>query len=53
MDDTTFFKELLDHLESNYCIDLENVHLTGCSAGAIYTYDLAKKFSDRIASIAP
>lgn len=38
MDDVGFIKELVDHLVATLCVNLDQIHLTGISAGAIMVY---------------
>lgn len=53
MNDRSFIAALLDELEGKLCIDLDHVHVTGISAGALMVYQVALDLSHRIASIAP
>lgn len=38
MDDVGFIKELVEHLVATLCVNLDQIHLTGISAGAIMVY---------------
>lgn len=55
MDDMLFVQRLLDRIEQTVCVDLDRVHATGISNGAMMVYALALSplFSHRLASIAP
>jgi polyhydroxybutyrate depolymerase len=53
VDDVKFTADLLDQLESSYCIDTKAVFATGKSNGAGFTGILACQLADRIAAIAP
>lgn len=55
-DDKLFTNTFLDWIEESVCVDLNRVHVTGMSNGAMMTYDLAtmdEEVSNRIASIVP
>ena len=53
VDDPGFIKKLIDKLSTEYTIDANRIYLTGHSAGAIMSYELACSMSDKIAAIAP
>jgi polyhydroxybutyrate depolymerase len=53
VDDVAFVRALLDDLAKVAKIDEKRVYATGMSNGAIISYFLASKLSDRIAAIAP
>jgi polyhydroxybutyrate depolymerase len=53
VDDVQFTRDLLDQLESSYCVDPDRVYATGKSNGAGFTGILACQLADRIAAIAP
>ncbi|MEM8527811.1 MAG: T9SS type A sorting domain-containing protein [Bacteroidota bacterium] len=53
VDDILFFETLIDELSSNYSVDINRVYATGFSSGAMMSYALACKLSDKIAAIAP
>ncbi|MET9315308.1 prolyl oligopeptidase family serine peptidase [Kribbella sp. NPDC003505] len=53
VDDVKFTEDLLDQLESSYCVDTKAVYATGKSNGAGFTGILACRLADRIAAIAP
>lgn len=53
MDDVGFATALLDWTERHACVDLDRVHLSGASNGAMMTYQLAHTLSTRVASIVP
>jgi polyhydroxybutyrate depolymerase len=53
VDDISFVRSLLDHLESTLCIDRKRVFSTGMSNGAILSHRLACELLDRISAIAP
>ncbi|MET0394618.1 MAG: prolyl oligopeptidase family serine peptidase [Chitinophagaceae bacterium] len=44
---------LLDDIKSSYRVDADRVYLTGLSMGGFGTWDLAMKFPERFAAIAP
>eukprot|EP01065_Artemidia_motanka_P027123 TRINITY_DN32356_c0_g1_i1.p1 TRINITY_DN32356_c0_g1~~TRINITY_DN32356_c0_g1_i1.p1 ORF type:complete len:407 (+),score=123.82 TRINITY_DN32356_c0_g1_i1:101-1222(+) len=53
LDDNRFIQLLIDLLEQELCIDLDRVHVTGLSVGAMMVYNVALDNPARIASIAP
>lgn len=53
VDDVKFARELIQKLESDYCIDPKRVFSTGYSNGGFLSYRLACEMSDTIAAIAP
>jgi polyhydroxybutyrate depolymerase len=53
VDDVKFTADLLDDLESRYCVDPRAVYATGKSNGAGFTGILACRMADRFAAIAP
>lgn len=53
VDDVGFVDALLDHLESELCVDRARVFSSGMSNGGILSHRLACELSDRIAAIAP
>lgn len=53
MQDSRFVRQMLDRLESELCIDLDRIHLTGISNGALMVYQLALDLAGRVASVAP
>lgn len=53
MQDGRFVRQLLDRLESELCVDLDRIHLTGISNGALMVYQLALDLAGRVASVAP
>jgi poly(3-hydroxybutyrate) depolymerase len=53
VDDVKFTADLLDDLESRYCVDPRAVYATGKSNGAGFTGILACTMADRFAAIAP
>jgi polyhydroxybutyrate depolymerase len=52
-DDIGFTSALIDHIESNYTIDLSRIYATGMSNGGYFSFHLAGLLSHRIAAIAP
>ena len=52
-DDVTFVRDLIDQLESEFCIDSSRVYSTGMSMGGMMSSRLACSLSDRIAAVAP
>jgi len=53
IDDAGFIGALIDGLETQYPIDRSRVYLTGFSNGASLLYEIACRFSDKVAAIAP
>lgn len=53
VDDLGFLEALIDTLSKRYSIDQNRIYLTGHSAGAIMSYEMACAKSNRIAAIAP
>lgn len=53
VDDVAFTSDLLDHLESDYCVDPTRVYATGKSNGAGFAALLACQLPGRFAAIAP
>ncbi|MGW7680356.1 alpha/beta hydrolase family esterase [Kribbella sp. NPDC054772] len=53
VDDVGFTSDLLDDLESKYCVDTDAVYATGKSNGAGFTGIVACQLADRFAAIAP
>eukprot|EP00039_Didymoeca_costata_P019040 m.335996 g.335996 ORF g.335996 m.335996 type:complete len:387 (-) comp17730_c0_seq1:1385-2545(-) len=54
--DELYTELFLNWMEDAYCLDLDRVHVTGMSNGAMMTYDLvtaSAKIAPRIASIVP
>ena len=52
VDDIGFSSALIDHIASEYSIDLDRVYSTGMSNGGFMSYTLACRLSDRFAAIA-
>ncbi|MHA2335468.1 MAG: extracellular catalytic domain type 1 short-chain-length polyhydroxyalkanoate depolymerase, partial [Candidatus Hodarchaeales archaeon] len=52
IDDLSFIKELLDHVQNTYAVDATRIYVTGHSNGGIMTYLLAAEISERITAIA-
>ncbi len=52
-DDLFFISEVIDWLYQNKNINLDRIYATGFSVGAIMSYDLACKLSNKIAAAAP
>ncbi len=56
-DDAGYILSVLEHLESELCIDRRRIHATGMSNGALMAYEVATgsnhELSRKIASIAP
>ena len=52
-DDVGFLGRLMDWLEEHLCVDLDRVHLSGLSNGAMMSYQVAHSFPGRIASLVP
>ena len=53
VDDVGFIDDLLDRVESTYCVDKRRIYATGMSNGGFLTHRLGCELSDRIAAIAP
>lgn len=53
VDDVTFVSELLDHLETELCVDRNRVFASGMSNGGILSHRLACELSERFAAVAP
>jgi len=51
-DDVAFTDSLIDHIDADFNIDLARVHATGWSNGGEFSFYLACKLPDRIASVA-
>ncbi len=51
--DVPYFRQVLDDLEADLCIDRNRIYATGYSSGAFMTSTLACALSDRIAAVAP
>jgi len=51
--DSEYLITLLDEVEAKFPVDVERIYLTGLSMGGYGTWDLASKFPDRFAAIAP
>jgi polyhydroxybutyrate depolymerase len=52
-DDLAFFNAMLDHFDSNLCVDGNRVFATGYSDGGYMSVQLACSMSARIEAIAP
>ena len=53
VDDTGFFKQLLDEAGTRLCIDPSRVYMMGMSNGAYESFRLGCEMSDRLAAIGP
>jgi len=53
MDDRGFVVALVDMLEDQLCVDLDRVHLSGCSAGGMMGFQMANSLAGRVASLVP
>jgi polyhydroxybutyrate depolymerase len=53
IDDVSFIRTLINHLETTLDIDSSRIFITGASGGALMTYRLGAELSDIIAAIAP
>jgi poly(3-hydroxybutyrate) depolymerase len=54
VDDILFVEKMLDQIESDYCINLERIHLTGISNGAMMVYALAmSRLAHRFGGVVP
>ena len=52
-DDVVFVREIVDFVKNNYCIDMKSIHVTGISNGGQFSYYVASRLNDLIATIAP
>ena len=52
-DDEVFVRAMVEYVKENYCLDIDSIHMTGISAGGQFSYSLAAKLNDIVASIAP
>lgn len=53
VDDVGFVDALLDHLETELCLDTRRLYASGMSNGAILSHRLACELSSRLAAVAP
>ncbi|MEP6870503.1 MAG: PHB depolymerase family esterase [Anaerolineaceae bacterium] len=53
VDDVRFTRDLLDRIQTDFCIDTARIFSTGMSNGAFMSSRLACVLSDRIAAVAP
>jgi polyhydroxybutyrate depolymerase len=53
IDDTGFFRKLLDEAESRLCVDTKRVYMMGMSNGGYQSFRMACELSDRVAAIGP
>lgn len=53
IDDVGFIAALLDHLQTQLCLDLRRVYATGMSNGAMMSHRLACELSERLTAVAP
>jgi polyhydroxybutyrate depolymerase len=53
IDDTGFFRKLLDEAEARLCIDTKRVYMMGMSNGAYQSHRMACELADRVAAIGP
>jgi polyhydroxybutyrate depolymerase len=53
LDDTGFFRALLDQAEARLCVDTSRVYLMGMSNGAYEAHRLGCELTDRVAAIGP
>lgn len=52
-DDLFFINQVIDWVDTNYNVNLDRIYSSGFSVGAIMSYDLACKLSNKIAAVAP
>lgn len=52
-DDAGFISALIDYMLEMYNVDPSRVYVTGASNGALMAYEVACKFDDKVAAIAP
>ena len=43
----------MDYVNDNYCLDMNSIHMTGISNGGMFSYYMASRLNDILASIAP
>jgi len=53
IDDVSFIKEMINHIDTKTAVDKNNIFATGASNGGIMTYRLGCEASDIFAAIAP
>lgn len=53
IDDSGFFRKLLDEAESRLCVDTSRVYMMGMSNGGYQSHRVACELADRIAAIGP
>jgi len=53
VDDTGFFKKLLDEAEARLCVDTDRVYMMGMSNGAYQSHRMACELADRVAAVGP
>ena len=52
-DDVLFVRGIVHFVQENYCLDDKSIHVTGISNGGQFSYYVASRLNDIIASIAP
>jgi len=52
-DDIAFTRAMVESVESQFCVDMNSIHLSGVSNGGMFSYYAASRLSDILASIAP
>lgn len=54
VDDILFVEKMLDQIEADFCLNLERIHLTGISNGAMMVYALAmSRLAPRFGGVVP
>jgi len=53
MDDMGFLISLLDHVQEEFCVDLNHNHYTAISTGALMVMSLVKAIPERVSSMVP
>jgi polyhydroxybutyrate depolymerase len=53
IDDTGFFRKLLDEAEAKLCIDSSRIYMMGMSNGGYQSHRMGCELSDRVAAIGP
>lgn len=53
LDDTGFFRKLLDEAEAKLCIDTSRVYMMGMSNGGYQSHRMGCELADRVAAIGP
>jgi poly(3-hydroxybutyrate) depolymerase len=52
-DDEAFTRAVIKNVRDSYCLDEDSIHITGISNGGMFSYHVASRLNDVVASIAP